>query len=97
MQIASAGQAKLTVNDEREDDANIRRALGVLTANNYLFKWLIEEFHTGIPAGLTYCNGYAVPKSWENAVLVKVSDGAKDRESTHGLLVESTATQSGVK
>jgi len=58
---------------------------------------LTEEFCAGVRSGLSYCGGHTIPEARANAVFVKVSDGAKERESAHGVLVESGVEQSGVE
>jgi len=69
----------------------------VLTAYKGPLAPLTEEFIAGSRLGLSYCSGQTILEARENAVFVKVSDGAKERESTHGVLAESGAAQPGIE
>jgi len=92
--------ASTAANDDREDkeiDVDSGEGVEALTPYKGLLTPLTEEFCAGIRSGLSYCGGQTIPEARENAVFVKVSDGAKERESAHGVLVETGMEQSGLE
>ena len=96
----SCGTASTAANDDHEDreiDVDSGEGVKPLTAYKCPLAPLTEEFCAGIRSGLSYCGGQTISEARENAVFVKVSDGAKERESAHGVLVESGVAQSGVE
>ncbi|RJX50350.1 IMP dehydrogenase [Halonotius pteroides] len=96
----SHGMASTAANDDREDkeiDVDSGDGVEALTPYKCPLAPLTEEFCAGIRSGLSYCSGQTISEARENAVFVKLSDGAKDRESAHGVLVESGVSQSGIE
>lgn len=96
----SRGMASTAANDDREDkaiDIDTGEGVEALTPYKGPLKPHTEEFLAGIRSGLSYCGGHTISQARENAVFVKVSDGAKERESAHGVLVESGMEQSGLE
>ena len=94
------GTTSTAANDDCEDseiDIDSGEGVKALTAYKCPLAPLTEEFLAGVRSGLSYCGGQTIPAARENAVFVKVSDGAKERESAHGVLVESGVAQSGVE
>ena len=94
------GMASTAANDDREDreiDVDSGEGVEALTPYKGPLAPLTEEFCAGIRSGLSYCGGQTISEARENAVFVNVSDGAKERESAHGVLVESGVAQSGVE
>ncbi|RJX50352.1 guanosine monophosphate reductase [Halonotius pteroides] len=92
----SRGMASTAANDDREDkeiDVDSGEGVEALTPYKGPLAPLTEEFIAGIRSGLSYCGGHTIPAAREKAVFVKVSDGAKERESAHGVLVESGVEQ----
>ena len=90
------GTAPTTANDDCEDreiDVDSGEGVEALTPYKGPLAPLTEEFIAGIRSGLSYCGGHTIPAAREKAVFVKVSDGAKERESAHGVLVESGVEQ----
>ena len=92
--------ASTAATDDREDkeiDIDSGEGVEVLTTYKGPLAPLTEEFLAGIRSGLSYCGGQTIPEARENAVFVKISDGAKERESAHGVLVESGVNQPGAE
>jgi len=92
----SRGMASTAANDDRDDkeiDVDSGEGVEALTPYKGPLAPLTEEFCAGIRSGLSYCGGQTIPEAREKAVFVKVSDGAKERESAHGVLVESGVEQ----
>ena len=96
----SRGMASTAANDDRNDkaiDVDAGEGVEALTPYKGPLKPMTTEFLAGIRSGLSYCGGHSIPAARENAVFVKVSDGAKERESAHGVLVESGLNQQAVE
>jgi IMP dehydrogenase len=95
----SRGMASTAANDDREDkeiDVDAGEGVEALTPYKGPLGPLTEEFLQGVRSGLSYCGGHTIPEARANAVFVQVSAGAKERESAHGVLVESGIEQSSV-
>ena len=82
---------------DKEIDVDTGEGVDALTPYKGPLTPLTEEFCAGVRSGLSYCGGQTTPEARENAVFVKVSDGAKERESAHGVLVESGLNQQGME
>jgi len=92
----SRGMASTAANDDREDkaiDVDAGEGVEALTPYKGPLGPQTEEFCAGIRSGLSYCGGHTISEARENAVFVEVSEGAKERESAHGVLVESAPNQ----
>ncbi|ERH07614.1 MAG: IMP dehydrogenase/GMP reductase [Halonotius sp. J07HN4] len=93
------GMALTAADDDREDkeiDIDTGEGVEALTPYKGPLEPLTEEFLAGTRSGLSYCGGQTTSEARANAVFVKVSDGAKERESAHGVLIESRLTQQGI-
>ena len=96
----SRGMASTAANDDREDkeiDVDTGEGVDALTPYKGPLTPLTAEFLAGVRSGLSYCGGHTIPEARANAVFVKVSKGTKERESAHGVLVESGIEQPGVE
>ena len=92
--------ASTAANDDREDkaiDVDAGEGVEALTPYKGPLVPQTEEFCAGIRSGLSYCGGHTIPEARENAVFVEVSEGAKERESAHGVLVESAPNQQALE
>ena len=88
----SRGMASVSANNDREDKeiaVDAGEGVEALTPYTGALEPHTESFLQGIRSGLSYCGGHTISAARENAVFVKVSPGAKARESAHGVLIES--------
>lgn len=96
----SRGMASTAASEKRDDkegDVDADEGVEALTPYKGPLTPLTEEFLAGIRSGLSYCGGHTIPEARANAVFVEVSQGAKERESAHGVLVESGVEQVSVE
>jgi len=88
----SRGMASTAANDDRADKqiaVDAGEGVDALTPYKGPLEPLTEEFLAGIRSGISYCGRHTIQKARENAVFVKVDQGAKERESAHGVLVDA--------
>lgn len=96
----SRGMASTAANDDRDDkqiEVDAGEGVEALTPYKGPLESITSDFLAGIRSGLSYCGGHSIPEARQKAVFVELTNGAKERESAHGVLVESGLQQQAAK
>lgn len=89
----SRGMATAAANEARTDKetngSGVDEGVEGLTPYTGALEPRTEEFLWGIRSGFSYCGGHTIEAARENAVFVRVSPSAAEREGAHGVRLDS--------
>ncbi|WP_318567150.1 guanosine monophosphate reductase [Salinigranum marinum] len=87
MSTTAANEART---DKRENSPGADEGVEALTPHTGPLEPRTTEFLWGIRSGLSYCGGHSIAEARADAVFVRVSPSAVEREGAHGVRVDES-------